>query len=257
MDLKDFLGDENEKPLDRICTDGGFCGILRKIGCVGDSLSSGEFETQDADGKKHYHDVYDYSWGQYIARAAGCTAYNFSRGGMTAIDYCKSFAESKGFWNPELKCNAYIIAMGVNDLCGRKMPVGTVDDINLDDWTKNNQETFAGWYGQLVSRLKEIQPDAKFFFMTMPKCENEERNAISHAHREIIYAMAKHFSNAYVIDLYEYGPLYDADFRKKFYLLGHLNPAGYLLTGRMVSSYIDYIIRHNFEDFRDIGLMDI
>ena len=44
MDIKDFYVGENEKPLDKLVCDGGFCGIFRSITCVGDSLSSGEFE---------------------------------------------------------------------------------------------------------------------------------------------------------------------------------------------------------------------
>ena len=69
----------DEKPLDTLVTDGGFCGIMRTIACVGDSLSSGEFEQLDAEGKKSYHDMFDYSWGQFLARMVGCKVYNFSR----------------------------------------------------------------------------------------------------------------------------------------------------------------------------------
>ena len=36
---------KNEKPLEYIPADGGMVGVLRTIGCVGDSLSSGEFES--------------------------------------------------------------------------------------------------------------------------------------------------------------------------------------------------------------------
>ena len=93
MNLQEWLGTEEEKPLDRMVTDGGLCGILRSIGCIGDSLSSGEFETYDDDGKKVYLDRYEYSWGQFIARAAGVKVHNFSRGGMTAKEYLDSFAE--------------------------------------------------------------------------------------------------------------------------------------------------------------------
>ena len=74
MNFEEFIksyDDENERPLDNIENVPGMCGILRKIGCVGDSLSSGEFETLGVDGKKHYNDLFDYSWGQFIARAAG------------------------------------------------------------------------------------------------------------------------------------------------------------------------------------------
>ncbi|MBE6793009.1 MAG: SGNH/GDSL hydrolase family protein, partial [Ruminococcaceae bacterium] len=34
-----------KNPLDTLVSDGGFCGIFRTIGCIGDSLSSGELES--------------------------------------------------------------------------------------------------------------------------------------------------------------------------------------------------------------------
>jgi len=106
VNLQDYFDMTDERPLDHPVTDGGYAGIFRTIAFVGDSLSSGEFEAIDAEGNKTYHDYYDYSWGQYMARAAGFTAYNFSRGGMTAKEYCETFAEERGFWNPELAAPA-------------------------------------------------------------------------------------------------------------------------------------------------------
>ena len=61
MDIQHYFP-ENEQPLDQLLSDGGFCGILRTIACVGDSLSSGEFETCDEKGEHHYFDMFDYSW---------------------------------------------------------------------------------------------------------------------------------------------------------------------------------------------------
>ena len=46
--FEEMFCDENEKPLEHRVTDGGFASIFRTIGCVGDSLSSGEFESIDA-----------------------------------------------------------------------------------------------------------------------------------------------------------------------------------------------------------------
>ena len=54
-----WITDEKEKPLDTLVKDGGFCGIFRRIGCVGDSLSSGEYEFVNEDGTKSYYDLYD------------------------------------------------------------------------------------------------------------------------------------------------------------------------------------------------------
>ena len=80
MDIKQFYKTEGEKPLDRLVDDGGFAGIFRTIACIGDSLASGEFESQDPDGTKGYHDYYEFSWGQHMARRLGSKVYNFSTG---------------------------------------------------------------------------------------------------------------------------------------------------------------------------------
>ena len=69
--------DPNEKPLDYLPPDGGYTAIFRKIVCVGDSLSSGEFESRSADGSKGYHDMFEFSWGQFIARMCGSEVRNF------------------------------------------------------------------------------------------------------------------------------------------------------------------------------------
>ena len=63
------------------------------------------------------------------------------------------------------------------------------------------------------------------------------------------------FNNCYVIDFSKYGPLDSGIFREKFYLNGHLTPAGYILTAKMVMTYIDYIIRHNIKDFDMVGFI--
>lgn len=254
MNINLFFDNKDEKPLDNLVTDGGFCPILRTVACVGDSLSSGEFELIDENGNKTYHDMFDYSWGQFMARMAGITVYNFSRGGMTAKEYCESFAESMGYWDEDKAAKAYIIALGVNDVINAGQAVGSVDDINTEDYTQN-ADTFAGYYARIIQRYKEIQPDAKFFLVTKPKDKRDERSPDAEAMSKLIYDLASFFTNTYVIDLRKYGPVYDEEFCKRFYLGGHMNAAGYLLTARMMTSYIDYIIRHNYEDFCKIGFV--
>lgn len=97
MDWYKEFGDNNEKPLDKLVDGISNTAIFRSIAFIGDSLSSGEFETVDSDGNTHYHDMYEYSWGQYIARKNGLKAYNFSRGGMTAKEYLEDLQKEKGF----------------------------------------------------------------------------------------------------------------------------------------------------------------
>ncbi len=251
MKLESLLPVKDEKPLDNISPDGGYTAIFRRIGVVGDSLSSGEFESRDENGNKGYHDYFEYSWGQYIGRMCGSTCFNFSRGGMTAKEYCRSFADNMRFWDPRYACQCYIIALGVNDIHNMGQEVGTVDDINREDYTKN-ADTFVGWYARIIQRLKEIQPRAKFFLTTIPAGEERREDAKSIAHRDAIYALADYFDNTYVIDLYQYAPPCDEEFRKNFFMGGHMNAMGYVFIARIIASYIDWIIRNNFEDFNEV-----
>ena len=257
MNIRDYMKNERERPLDRIVDDGGFAALFRTFACVGDSLASGEFETRDGQGGRGFHDLFEHSWGQYMARAMGSKAYNFSRGGMTAKVYMESFAEEMDFWNPEKACQAYILALGVNDVSmalREGWPLGSMDDVK-DDW-RGNGKTFAGYYAAIIQRYKAISPDAKFFLLTMPVDPERprERVPLEEEHARLIRAMAERFG-AYVIDLRRYAPVYDREFKDSFYLNGHMNPCGYILTAKMLMSYMDYIIRHNMEDFSEAGLI--
>lgn len=270
MHFFDSFAPADELPLERpVPTAGGMCSIFRTIGCVGDSLASGEFEIQmpaaptdgnpaasEARTQTVYVDMFEHSWGQHLARMAGCRVYNFSRGGMTASEYCQTFAEANGFWNPDKACQAYIVGLGVNDLFNWRQPVGSVADL-CDDWHRN-ANTFAGWFGQLLARLREIQPDAVLFLVTMPRVEERERIGVgdlAEAHRTLMYDMAAHFGNAYVLDLYRYAPVHDKAYTDAFYMGWHLSPAGYRIAAEQIVSYIDYIVRHNPAAFRQVGLI--
>ena len=155
-----------EKPLENLVQNGGFARIFKSVACVGDSLSSGEFESIKEDGTKGYYDMFEYSWGQVMGRTIGAKVYNFSRGGMTAREYVESYADLKGFWDEEKKCQAYIFALGVNDT-GREVK-GSVSDICLSDYRQNGK-TFVGYYASIIQRYKEMQPRARFFLVTMPR----------------------------------------------------------------------------------------
>ncbi len=253
MNIYEYIQlDKNEKPLDNIVTDGGYCGIFRTIACIGDSLSSGEFESKQADGTNGYHDFYEYSWGQFIARSCGSKVYNFSRGGMTAKEYIESFADSKGYWDTDKLAQAYIIALGVNDILNCNQELGSIADINHEDDTKN-AKTFAGYYAQIIQRIKKMQPRAKIFLVSMPR-GGDDRDEKRKAHRDLLEALTNVFDRTYLIDLFTYAPEYNAEFRKK-YFLGHMTATGYILSARMIESYIDYIIRKYPEDFKQVGFI--
>ena len=241
-----------EKPLENLVGGYSNTAIFRKIAFIGDSLSSGEFETVDENGNHNYHDLYEYSWGQFIARKNGLTAYNFSRGGMTAKWYLESYAEEQDFWNPEKACQAYVIALGVNDVYNQKWEIGEKADIEKTEF--EGARPFISYYAEIVRRYKEISPDAKFFFVTVP---GEYFRQVETTKKIVgaMYDLAEHFENSYVIDLFKYAPEFDEEFREKHFLLGHMTPAGYLYFAQLVDSYIDYIIRTRPEDFKTVGFI--
>lgn len=217
----------------------GLASIFRTWGFIGDSLSSGEHEYYDADGKKRYVDLYEYSWGQMICRATGATGDNYSQGGETAGGWIKHFWEDLNNKNGGIDAKAspkqaYIIALGVNDR-GRGVPM----------------EEFEANYCGIIDRVMSIQPKAKFFLVTMPR-DNQNREP----HNEIIRKIADKYDNAYVIDIHKYGPNYaDPAFRELYFLGGHMNAAGYQFTAWMFMNYIDWIIRHNPADFAEVAFI--
>lgn len=134
------------------------------------------------------------------------------------------------------------------------MEIGSIGDIDDKNY-RNNNPTFAGYYAAIVQRYKEINPDAKFFFVTLPKSNIQKKVEKADAIAKLIYSFAEYFDNSYVIDLYKYGPVYDDKFEEKFYMYGHMNPSGYIFTAKMIDSYIDFIVRHNPKDFETIGFV--
>ena len=139
--------EEGEKPLDNIKETCGFASILKKVGVIGDSLSSGEFESTDDKGDIIYNDMYEYSWPSILSKLTGSQYLNFSRGGMTFKEFYETRADKNNFW---IKCPAYIIFLGNNDLFVYNQNVGSVSDINLLDPSKN-PDTYFGYMGKVIS----------------------------------------------------------------------------------------------------------
>ena len=163
--------DFEDCPLQNIIRDGGMMNIFRTIGCIGDSLASGEFEYWD-NGQKGYWDFYEYSWGKQIERITGISVTNFSRGGMTAFHMYQEADKQDGpnadiahLFDPFNLKQGYIIALGVNDLKGKNNlndlyegNVGSAKtDICLEDYNKN-ANTFVGWYAKIIQRIQKMQP---------------------------------------------------------------------------------------------------
>lgn len=247
--------------LDNLILDGGYTAILRSIGCIGDSLSSGEHEFTKPDGTKGYYDLYEHSWGQYLARKCGVKVQNFSCGGLTALGFNQYQAYNKSF-NVDKLCYSYVLALGVNDLNPpfferdyKEYGFGSIDDIDFEDYNKN-KPSFVGYYVRIIQKIKEVQPDARIFLMTIPRDKVDgENRPLRDKHAELLRQLPSLFKNTYVLDLRKENLIFDETFRKKYFLGGHMNAMGYKLIGDIVATMISNVIEENYKDFSDFALI--
>ena len=232
-----FNGDD--LPLETIVHDGGMSKIFRTIGVIGDSLSSGAmtYSVAEEEYKQEIVNIYEYSWIQYMARFCGSTAYNFSVSGM-GTDTFFSSEYYEAMMDGEHLCQAYFIALGHNDY-NRKVAIGTPEDIDLEN-CDNNADTYIGNYARIISSIKRIQPTAKIFPILMKK---EHRYA---EYNDAIRYVASLFDDIYLLEM----DIYAVERQDWEDTLGHGNAMGYLNYAYQISSYVDWIIRHNPDEFK-------
>lgn len=153
-------------------------------------------------------------------------------------------------------CSAYIIGLAVNDMDSSKLPggVGEESDIDLEDYTNNNPDTFYGCYGTIIQKILEIQPLAKIFIFTVPM-SNEQANIFNTAIRNI----ASKFSNVYLIDLAspENIQFYNSTLIQKCLKFGHYNAIGYRQMALFIANQINKVMKDNIDDFMDIDWIPV
>ena len=249
--LKVFEGLVKDNPLKSIIKDGGFCRIFRKWGFIGDSLSSGEHEYKKADGTTGFIDLYEHSFGQQVGRICNATAINFSCGGATTKTILNNY-QTELFETEENICDVYVIYLGTNDFGSNStIEAGTIDDVDTTDYN-NNAETFYGMYAKIVQKILEVQPKAKIFTMTLPKyAANDNGKAVCN---KAIKDVAGLFG-CYVLDINTYGEVQNSAWMAKYATGWHLNSMGYLKYAWMITTYIDWIIRNNPTDFKEVAFI--
>ncbi len=249
MNMKGFIVAEGEKPLDEIKPDCGFLSIFHEVGVIGDSLSSGEFESTDQGGKVVYHDMYEYSWPSILGRITGADWQNYSRGGMTAKEFMTGWADAHGYWK---RRQAYVIELGNNDVFVFHQEPGSALDIDPSN-PERNPDTFFGWLGRIISKCKSLEPDSRIFLVGLMKDgTSPEKDALAVYMTEELKKAASKFSHTYVLDMATHGILYDGEAREKFAMGYHPNAMGYYAYALMVGNYIDYIVRSDFESFKEV-----
>lgn len=241
--LKLYKNDLNY-PIQKLTDNTGFLDIFLNVGCIGDSLASGE-SVSNEQGQTSNHDLYNYSWGQYLARKTGNQYYNWSKGGLTAKAWLNSIYATECFDGQHL-CEAYIIGLGQND-ANQNLTIGSSSDIDLNNYN-NNADSFYGNYGKIIQKIKEKQPKAKIFVITDMYTGTDQKG-----YNVAIRAMAEIFDNVYVIDLRKYGMDY---YNSELFLAqrrsGHYNAIGYKICAMMIANYIDWIIKNDYDEFKQV-----
>lgn len=243
--------DAEDYPLKELRYDGGLTTILHSLCAIGGSLASGEHEYK-VDSQLKYIDLYDYSWVQRIAKICGNKAVNLSKGGTTT----KSWLEGEFYQKvaeEAFKCIAYIIMLGNNDT-NADYPLGDISDVHVGD-EGSNGNTFYGYYSKIIARIKEVQPRAYIFPMTIQRGWGNDDTM--QKYNKAIRDIAELYDNTFLIDYYKYGVSWNTseEFWKNNSRGGHLVASGYQYMAYELCTYIDWIIKNNPVPFKDAAFV--
>ena len=218
-----------------------------KIGCIGDSLASGESIYKKSDGTNGYADMYDHSWGQFMAKIYGIKCVNFSAGGLTTRSYWTHSRGWSSVQNPDNLCNAYIIGLGQNDRNNLgNAYLGKIGDVNINN-ADNNADSYYGNYAKIIQKIKKLQPKAKFFLLTDPII------GIDHAYNHAVAEIANFIEDCYLIDMTKYASMFSTGgFFKANSRGGHYNSIAYNYIGKIIGEEISRFMYANPDEFAQV-----
>lgn len=153
--------------------------------------------------------------------------------------------------------DAYLIGLGLNDTMLNNgecaLPLGTTEDIG------NETQTFYGAYSHIIEKAHEVSPMAHIFVQTMHSNMSEERLAYNEAIRYIAQYYRERTESpisVHVLDLYEYGDLYEVDtiVNDKFEN-GHWSAISYQQFAEILRHIWSEYINNNITAFQDVHLI--
>lgn len=229
-----------------------------KFGVVGDSLSSGECYSNNT-GVSVANDLYQYSWGQFIARKLHTTCYNFSEGGMTTRSW---WTNKEHGWekaqNENNKCSAYFIALGQNDYSKAELGekyLGNISDIKENP--EENADSFYGNYGKIIQKLSQLTSGCIFFLITMPDYTTNG-DALKKKYNEAIKNIGKYFDNCVVLDFENFNSYFVSDPKNEYIFnnrrAGHFNAVSYNYMGMMILNMANSAMyeKNNWDKFHTV-----
>lgn len=204
--------------------------LFKKVGVIGDSLSSG---LMYVNGENEQH-KYNYSWLSNIAKFNNCECVHYSRGGLKCNTWLSSDFYSQ--LASDEKCNAYYIALGTNDGWNVTYEVGSIDDTAGTD-------SFVGYYKQIIEYVKSQAPNAVIF------CLSSYSTTIGD-YFSMVKPITELYDNCYYIDFSNEGrtQLNTCDSTLKD--SSHYTTMGYLRVGEEIQEITNRVIANNIDDFK-------
>ena len=121
--------------------------------------------------------------------------------------------------------------------------IGEPTDIK-SDFTQN-EDTFYGNYGRIISYCKQVQPKCKIFMYTIARV-GSQYDAFNNAIRTI----ATMFDNVYLIDVDRSD--YNTGFINDNLRSGHFNAIGYKAIADLMYKQLNNYMYNNASEFRQI-----
>lgn len=267
-----------ENPLAERKPDGGLTRIFKSITCIGDSLTSGVIDKpklqDDGTTKLVPTTVASKSYPTVMSNILGIKLKNLGIGGRIAANDSESQLQAgktvrswlyksrtRGFWKDSASdyAEAYIVALGTNDISRFGSFTGSMDEsvrVSEQGIEIVDNTTSVGGYCEILNEVLEANPDAKIFCVTLPNTRGKaaSRADMNAKIKQIAEAYRNTGAYIYLIDLERYGIQPDevAEWKSVNYGPSHLNEAGYKWLAETYMTYIDYIIRHNTDDFKQL-----
>ena len=199
------------------------CRTFKKILCIGDSLTAGQFDYKENGITKEFNDE-DYAYPAYLKAITGRDTTNAGDAGETTVTWY-ALHGSEDFSGHD----ACIIHLGRNDYAGQNS-VSTEDRITA----MNN----------IIAKVKSDNPQIKIFISTQINYYQYTNVGIINADMATVVA---NNADCYLLDIYTYGRMKLSDDA-----YSHCTAVGYQTLAEYYYKYISWIMHMQYAEFKTV-----
>lgn len=198
------------------------CRTFKKILCIGDSLTAGQFDYKE-DGVTKEFNAPEYSYPSYLKAITGRDTTNAGDAGETTVSWYELHGQEDFSGH-----DACIIMLGRNDyVSGRE----------------TTSEERATAFANIVTKVRADNPQIPIFMATLI---NYYKGDAAEAMNEDIRTAAT-ANNCYLLDIAAYGRMVLSDDA-----YSHCTAEGYYTLAEYFFRYISYIMHNNYTDFKTV-----